>query len=100
MLPANTLLQGRYLITRQLGRGGMGAVYEAVDQRVSCIVAIKETLAESDELRRAFEREARLLANLSHPALPKVTDYFYEMERQFLVMEFISGMDLAQLLSV
>jgi len=100
MLPSNTLLQNRYLIIRQLGRGGMGAVYEAIDQRVSCVVALKETLVETDELRHAFGHEARLLANLSHPALPKVTDYFFEADRQFLVMEFISGMDLAQLLNL
>ncbi|MFS8086416.1 MAG: hypothetical protein ACMG6H_12360, partial [Acidobacteriota bacterium] len=74
MLPANTVLQNRYRIVRQLGRGGMGAVYEAVDQRLSSIVAIKETLVTSDDARRAFEREASLLANLRHRSLPSVTD--------------------------
>lgn len=100
MLTTNTLLQNRYLIRRQLGRGGMGAVYEAFDQNVSCAVAIKETLVDSDELRRAFEREAQLLANLSHHALPRVTDHFFEHGSQFLVMEYVTGQDLAQRLSL
>ena len=98
-MPApDTVLQGRYRIVRQLGKGGMGAVYEAVDERLSRTVALKETLAESDDLKRAFEREARLLANLRHPALPKVIDHFTEESGQFLVMEFIPGNDLGDLL--
>lgn len=98
-MPApETVLQGRYRIVRQLGKGGMGAVYEAMDERLSRTVALKETLAESDDLKRAFEREARLLANLRHPALPKVIDHFTEESGQFLVMEFIPGSDLGELL--
>jgi serine/threonine protein kinase len=99
-MPApDTILQGRYRIVRQLGRGGMGAVYEAMDERLSRTVALKETLAESLELKRAFEREARLLANLRHPVLPKVIDHFTEDDGQFLVMEFIPGSDLGELLA-
>lgn len=98
-MPApETILQGRYRIVRQLGKGGMGAVYEAMDERLSRTVALKETLAESDDLKRAFEREARLLANLRHPVLPKVIDHFTEEDGQFLVMEFIPGSDLGELL--
>ena len=78
----------------------MGAVYEAVDQRLSSIVAIKETLVTSDEARLAFEREASLLANLRHRSLPSVTDHFAEGDGQFLVMQFIPGEDLAQLLEL
>lgn len=98
-MPApDTILQGRYRIIRQLGRGGMGAVYEAMDERLSRTVALKETLAETLELKRAFEREARLLANLRHPVLPKVIDHFTEDDGQFLVMEYIPGSDLGELL--
>src|SRR5918911_3535570 len=99
MLPPGTFLQGRYRIVRPLGQGGMGAVYEALDERLHRAVALKETLVEGEELRRAFAREARLLANLNHPALPKVIDHFSEGAGQYLVMEFIAGADLAQLLS-
>ena len=99
MLSPNTILQNRYCVVRKLGQGGMGAVYEAIDQRVSCVVALKETLATRDnEARDAFEREAALLANLRHQALPKVMDYFSENEGDFLVMEFIPGYDLEELL--
>ena len=77
----------------------MGAVYEAVDQRLEATVALKETLSTDDRLRRQFEQEARLLAQLHHPCLPRVSDYFSESGRAFLVMQFIAGPDLAQILA-
>ena len=100
MLSSNSILQDRYRIVRLLGEGGMGAVYEAIDQRVSCLVALKQTLVEDDEMRSAFRREAALLANLRHPALPKVMDYFGDDDGQFLVMEYVPGHDLAELLAL
>jgi serine/threonine protein kinase/thiol-disulfide isomerase/thioredoxin len=101
MLTPNSILQNRYLIVRLLGEGGMGAVYEAIDQRVSCLVALKETRVGSrPETRQAFQREAALLANLRQAALPKVMDYFGEGEGEFLVMEFIPGHDLAERLAL
>src|SRR5215471_8137989 len=101
MLSPNTILQDRYRIVRKLGEGGMGAVYEAIDQRVSCVVALKKTLIGGDsEIREAFQREAALLANLRHQSLPKVMDYFGEGDGEFLVMEYIAGHDLAELLEV
>jgi hypothetical protein len=99
MLPVNSILQGRYQIAEQIGRGGMGAVYRAVDLRLGHVVALKETLVAGDAARRAFEREARLLAGLRHRALPKVSDHFTEGEGQFLVMEFIGGDDLGSLIA-
>ena len=92
-------LQGRYLIVQKLGAGGMGAVYEAVDERLQVTVAIKETFAVEARLRRQFEQEARLLAQLAHPALPRVSDYFTENDGSFLVMQFIEGDDLAQVIA-
>jgi serine/threonine protein kinase len=100
MLSPNTVLQNRYRVIRQLGKGGMGTVYEAVDQRLSSIVAIKETIVTTDEARQAFEREASLLANLRHRSLPIVTDHFAEGGAQYLVMQYIPGDDLAQLLEL
>lgn len=100
MLAPNTLLQDRYRIVRQLGQGGMGTVYEAVDQRLSSIVAIKQNFLTSAEARNSFAREASLLANLRHSSLPNVIDHFAEGDGQYLVMEFIPGDDLAQLLEI
>src|SRR5260370_35052029 len=77
----------------------MGAVYEAVDQRLDTTVALKETFSSNDRLRRQFEQEARLLAQLHHPALPRVTNYFAEGDRAFLVMQFIAGEDLSEIVS-
>ncbi len=98
MLAPDTILQGRYRIQSQLGQGGMGAVYEAVDERLDTIVALKETLFTDERLRKQFEREARLLARMHHPALPRVSDHFSEGEGQFLVMQFIAGDDLDQMM--
>jgi eukaryotic-like serine/threonine-protein kinase len=94
MIAPDTLLQNRYLIQRQIGQGGMGAVYIATDQRFGSTVALKETFFEDAAMRRAFEREARLLNHLRHSALPRVSDYFTDEQGEFLVMEFIPGEDL------
>ena len=99
ILAPTTILQNRYRVLRELGHGGMGTVYEALDQRINCLVALKETSAgNQNEARRAFEREASLLGNLRHSGLPKVMDYFSEGDADFLIMEFIPGDDLAHLL--
>lgn len=96
-LAPNTLLQNRYLIVHLIGKGGMGDVYLAVDQRLGSAVALKRTFFSDDEmLGSAFEREAKTLARLRHPVLPKVSDHFTENEEQFLVMEHISGDDLSK----
>ncbi len=105
MLEKNEVLQQRYRIVRQLGHGGMGAVYEAKDERLGSAVALKEIIIELDKIptaaqrelfRRAFEREARLLANLHHEVFPRVMDYFSEENRQFLIMELVFGDDLGE----
>jgi len=98
-LAAGAILQNRYCVVRPLGKGGMGAVYEALDGRLDVTVAIKETFSSDDHLRKQFEREARMLANLHHPSLPRVSDYFTEGDRTFLVMQFIDGVDLARIIA-
>ena len=100
MLTSDTVLQERYRIVGQLGQGGMGAVYEALDERLDAVVALKETLFADERLRKQFEREARLLARMHHPALPRVSDHFSEGDGQFLVMQFIEGEDLAQMMTL
>ncbi len=96
-LAPNTLLQNRYLVVHLIGKGGMGDVYLAVDQRLGSAVALKRTFFSDDEmLGSAFEREAKTLARLRHPVLPKVSDHFIENGEQYLVMEHISGDDLSK----
>jgi serine/threonine protein kinase len=96
-LSQNTLIENRYLIVHLIGKGGMGEVYLAVDQRLGSAVALKRTYFAGDEaLGTAFEREARTLARMRHPVLPKVSDHFGEGEEQFLVMEHIAGDDLSK----
>src|SRR5437660_6815360 len=98
LLPCDTILQSRYRIVRQLGQGGMGAVYEAVDLRLGHSVAVKQTLTQDEALWQQFEHEARLLAQLNHPVLPRVSDYFTEGRRAFFVMQFVEGDDLAAMI--
>jgi serine/threonine protein kinase len=92
------VIHNRYRIVQTIGQGGMGAVYEAVDMRLSNTVALKQTLVSGENLSRAFKREAQMLAALRHPVLPRVIDYFTDEAGQFLVMEFFPGADLGELL--
>ncbi|HVE58923.1 MAG TPA: serine/threonine-protein kinase, partial [Pyrinomonadaceae bacterium] len=96
MIEAGTVLQNRYRVEKQIGQGGMGAVFVATDERFGSTVAIKETFFTDEKFRKAFEREARLLNSLRHPALPRVSDHFIDGNGQFLVMEFIDGDDLSE----
>ncbi len=98
MLQSGTVLQDRFLIEKQLAQGGMGAVYLATDQKFGSRVAIKERIYEHAELAEAFEREGRILNTLHHPILPHVSDYFSEPGGHFLVMEYIEGDDLSEML--
>ena len=107
-LAPGRVLQDRYEVMGILGLGGMSAVYQARDRRfpgVMKLCAVKEMKSHSldQQMRQIaiqnFEREANILATLSHPAIPKVYDYFSEEARSYLVMEFIEGRDLEAVLS-
>ena len=98
MLEANTVVQGRYRVISQIGRGGMGTVYTARDENLGVTVALKQNFFDDQRLIEAFKREARLLAGLRHPALPQVKDYFINEVGQFLVMEYIAGDDFETIL--
>jgi tRNA A-37 threonylcarbamoyl transferase component Bud32 len=103
-LAEGALLNNRYAIEEVVGRGGMGVVYRAQDSRLDSQVAVKEMRERdlSDEDRETavlqFEREAKLLAQLRHGNLPRVTDYFVEGDHCYLVMEFVVGKTLDSLL--
>ncbi len=99
MLTPNTVLQGRYQIIRQLGAGGMGAVYLALHLGLNQYVALKENLASDPAANAQFQTEAAILARLSHPNLPRVTDFFIESNgTRYLVMDYIEGQNLEQII--
>lgn len=107
-LQPGTNLMNRYLIQEVIGVGGMGSVYRARDlhfPNVVKLVAVKEMINQApDPLVRQtivqnFEREANILATLSHPAIPRIYDYFTLDNRSYLVLEFINGKDLEVILS-
>lgn len=104
---APLVLQGKYRITRLLGRGGFGAVYQAAHTGLGgAVYAIKESFpdpyATPAQLQAAsdqFRLEASILAKLNHSALPKVMDFFTEGNRDYLVMEYVEGETLEERLA-
>ncbi|MGB8646034.1 MAG: SUMF1/EgtB/PvdO family nonheme iron enzyme [Anaerolineae bacterium] len=95
-LAPGTILEGRYLILKVLGAGGMGRVYLAKLVKLNKLVAIKENTDPDPSIRNQFQREAQILARLSHSNLPQVNDSFDDLNtgRQHFVMEYIDGEDL------
>ncbi len=86
-----------YRVEAELGRGGMSTVYKAVQVSLERTVAIKEihpNFATSPELIARFEREARAIAQLSHPCIVQIYDYTHDGSAHFMVMEYIEGVDL------
>ena len=90
-----------YRILRDLGRGGMGVVYEALDERLNRRVAIKSIRADhlDDVARRRFWREARSAASVNHPNVCQVFDIGELDGTLFLAMELLEGQTLAQRVS-
>jgi serine/threonine protein kinase len=96
-------LLGRYRIVRRLGRGGMGTTYEAEAKGSGARFALKELrLAQVDDWKvlELFEREARVLANVTHPAVPAYVDHFSSQTPDgptfCLVQELAPGRSLAE----
>jgi serine/threonine-protein kinase len=95
------LLDGRYAIEARLARGGMASVYLATDIRLDRRVAVKvmhAALAEDPDFVARFNREARAAARLSHPAVVSVYDQGTDDGNVFLVMEYVSGSTLREVL--
>jgi len=108
VLKAGTVLQARYRIQDVLGVGGMSTVYRARDLRftgVERLCAVKEMFNVGDDPRLRqmrltnFQREAALLATLSHPTIPRIYDFFELQGTIYLVLELIQGNDLETLLA-
>ncbi len=110
MLPphqTNIILRERYKLTNVVGQGGMGNVYRAEDLRLpGRLCAIKEVQPDftatpdmQAQFQEQFLKEASVLARLDHPGLPKVSDFFSENGRDYLVMDYVPGQDLRQILT-
>lgn len=107
LLESQVVLKERYKIVNPIGQGGMGAVYRAEDLLLpGRVCALKEISANPDiepeiltELQEQFRREAEVLARLDHPNLPKVSDYFTQEQREYLVMDFVPGYDLREIIT-
>lgn len=100
------VLRERYQLKESVGQGGMGKVYLAEDLRLpGRLCAVKEvrpeihaTLAERQQEQAQFLREASLLAQLDHPNLPKVSDFFSDGGLDYLVMDYVPGKNLKELI--
>jgi serine/threonine protein kinase len=105
-LHTDSILRERYKITNIVGQGGMGSVYRAEDLRLpGRLCAIKVVIPDPNltpdqqsQAQSQFLQEASILAQLDHPNLPKVSDFFSEDGRDYLVMDFVPGNDLKQIL--
>ena len=103
-LKSGFILRNRYTVSEQIGQGGTGYIYLAEDNRLQGrLCALKEVEHDQglpkeyfDEAREQFFREASVLARLDHPNLPKVSDFFSEGPRDYLVMDYVPGKDLRQ----
>jgi len=98
------IIKKRYKIIKTLGTGGMGSVYLAHDLEKDMSVSIKEMHKISDPVERAkdigqFGKEAKFLTKLSHPNLPRLYEFFFEDARPYLVMEYIEGKTLEEIMT-
>lgn len=106
ILQPGTVLRRRYHIVALVDQGGGGAVYQAEDARLpGRLTAVKVVRLDPAtphgaqvELQAQFRREASVLAQLDHPALPKVSDYFVHRGNDYLVMDFVAGPNLRQVI--
>ncbi len=91
------LLLGSYVLLKRLGEGGMGEVYKARNWKLGKIVAVKLIRKErlSSALLRRFRREVRAVAQLNHPHVVHAYDYDEADGKNFLVLEYVDGIDLA-----
>lgn len=98
---AADLVFGPYRILELLGEGGMGQVFKALHRRLFRIVALKvirqDRLSKDPEVVKRFQREAQAAAQLSHPNVVLIYDADQIDQTHFLTMEYVEGVDLAQL---
>src|SRR5256885_10835794 len=99
-VPSGTVLHGRYRIERVLGSGGFGHVYQAIDLVNNQQYAVKEYLVTGTGGQEQLKHEASVLSHLHHPNLPAFQDAFTERGRYYIVLNYIEGNDLTDLISM
>lgn len=93
------VIDGKYEVLKEIGRGGMSIVYLASDKRLNKQWAIKEFKKGKDELNlKSLKREARIMKNLDHPRLPRVVDIIESNDTLLLIMDYVQGETLDSLL--
>ena len=95
------IVDNRYRVVEVIGRGGMGVVYKVEHQRMSKIAAMKvlhHDLASDREVIRRFQREAEAVSRLNHPNTVQVFDFGMAGGQLYLVMEYVSGLDIGALI--
>jgi serine/threonine-protein kinase len=93
-------LGGRYVVRRFVGRGGMGEVYEAEDGKLAKRVALKlRPLGDDPDAQARFEREARTACRVVHEHVVQILDSGHDDDRDYLVMEYVEGRDLREVLA-
>src|SRR5215472_7218315 len=99
-VPSGTVLHGHYRIERVLGSGGFGNVYLAVDLESNLQCALKEYLVTGNSGQEQLKHEATVLSQLHHPNLPAFQDAFIERGRYYVVLSYIDGNDLTDLIRI
>src|SRR5579884_3702234 len=99
-VPSGTVLRGRYRIERVLGSGGFGHVYQAVDLSTNQQYAVKEYLVTGSSGQEQLKHEATVLSRLHHTNLPAFQDAFIERGRYYVVLNYIEGNDLTDLIRI
>ncbi|SDJ91405.1 Serine/threonine protein kinase [Lentzea albidocapillata subsp. violacea] len=106
MIEQGDLIAGRYRLQRQIGSGGMGVVWQAFDERLDRVVALKHLVLqpglsteEAERSRQRAVREARIAASLQHPGAVTVHDVTEDDDGPVLVMEYVPARSLAELIA-
>jgi serine/threonine protein kinase len=95
------ILNDRYRLDKELGEGGMAIVYQATDLMLERTIAVKilrKDFSASTAFQERFKEEARAAANLTHPNIVTVHDFGFDQDRLFIVMEYVPGTDLKEII--
>ncbi len=103
MTEKGTVLDGKYEILKEIGRGGMSVVYVAMDLRLNKQWAIKEIKDDGSQdtqtLLKGLEREANILKKVDHPVLPRIVDIIQKEHKVYVVMDYVEGRPLSKILT-